>query len=319
MPTISDPKHSSVYAQFGHDGKSQTVDPTIDKSTTAHPLQHAFTRAIPSSQCMVCHMHQPNLFMNSFFGYTMWDYESDAASMWPKQQQYPSSAKMHEVLDRNPEGAAPRGNWADVEFLRNVSKLNPQLKDTQFADYHGHGWNFRAVFKRDRSGTLLDAAGKEVADNDPAKFQKAVHMTSSHVDAGMQCVDCHFSQDNHGNGHIYGEVAAAVEIGCKDCHGTVNRYPNLYSSGPAALGGGADLADLRTPDGRRQFEWVAGTLYQRSMVDPNLEWKVSLVKDTVTPGNPNYNIKAARAKLMSLDTNSAWGQGTAAGQPGARR
>ena len=309
-----DPKHSSIYARFGHDGTSQSLDPTIDKGTTAHPLQHAFTRAIPSSQCMVCHMHQPNLFMNSFYGYTMWDYESDAPSMWPKQQQYPTSAKTRAVLDRNPEGAAPRGNWADLEFLKNVSKLNSQLKDTQFADYHGHGWNFRAVFKRDRSGTLLDAAGNAVADTDPQKFQKAVHMSSAHVDAGMQCVDCHFSQDNHGNGHIYGEAAAAVEIGCKDCHGTVGRYPNLYSSGPAALGGGADLADLRTPDGRRQFEWIDGVLYQRSMVDPKLEWKVSLVKDTVTPGNPNYNIKAARAKLMSRDTSQGWGSTTAADQ-----
>jgi hypothetical protein len=309
-----DPKHSSIYARFGHDGTSQSVDPTIDKSTTAHPLQHAFTRAIPSSQCMVCHMHQPNLFMNSFYGYTMWDYESDAPSMWPKQQQYPSSAAMRSVLDRNPEGAAPRGNWADLEFLKNVSKLNSQLQDTQFADYHGHGWNFRAVFKRDRGGTLLDADGNAVADTDPEKFQKAVHMSSAHVDAGMQCVDCHFSQDNHGNGYIYGEAAAAVEIGCKDCHGTVSRYPNLYSSGPAALSGGADLADLRTPDGRRQFEWIDGVLYQRSMVDPKLEWKVSLVKDTVTPGNPNYNIKAARAKLMSRDPKQLWGPNTAANQ-----
>ena len=304
-----DPKHSSWYARFGHDGMSQTVDPTIDKSTVAHPLQHAFTRSIPSSQCMVCHMHQPNLFMNSFLGYTMWDYEADAPAMWPKKQQYPTDSQTRAVLDRNPEGAAPRGNWASVDFLKGVSKLNSQLKDTQFADYHGHGWNFRAVFKRDRAGTLLDAAGHAVADDDPQKFQKAVHMASSHVDAGMQCVDCHFSQDNHGNCHIYGEAAASIEIGCKDCHGTVARYPNLYTSGPAALGGGVDLADLRTPDGRRQFEWVDGALYQRSMVDPNLEWKMSLVKDTVTPGSPNYNEKAARAKLMSLDTNTLkWGQ-----------
>ena len=54
------------------------------------------------------------------------------------------------------EEAAIRGKWGDPEFLKNVSSLNPQLKDTQFADYHGHGWNFRAVYKRDRKGTLLD-------------------------------------------------------------------------------------------------------------------------------------------------------------------
>jgi hypothetical protein len=303
-----DPKHSSIYARFGHDGLSQTADPTIDKSLAAHPLKHAFTRAIPSSQCMVCHMHQPNLFLNSFYGYTMWDYESDAPSMWPQRQQYPSISQTRAVLDRNPEGAAPRGKWADLEFLKNVAQLNSQLKDTQFADYHGHGWNFRGVFKRDRSGTLLDAAGLPVADDDTQKFAKAVHLASSHMDAGMQCVDCHFSQDNHGNGHIYGEAAAAIEIGCKDCHGSVSRYPDLRTTGPAALGGGVDMALSRTPDGRRRFEWIGGVLYQRSMVDPKLEWKVNLVKDTVTPGHPDYNIKAARAKLMGRDTATLdWG------------
>src|SRR6202051_4425104 len=204
--------------------------------------------------------------------------------MWPTKQQYPSIARTRQVLARNPEGAAARGNWADLDFLGKVWDMNPQLRDTQFADYHGHGWNFRAVYKRDRAGNLLDTKGDIVADHDPQKFQKAVHMASAHVDVGMQCVDCHYSQDNHGNGHVYGEVAAAVEIGCKDCHGTVNRYPNLYTSGPAALNGGVDLTPLRTPDGRLRFQWVDGALYQRSMVDPKLEWKVSLVKDTVTLG-----------------------------------
>ena len=74
------------------------------------------------------------------------------------------------MLDRNPEGAAPRGNWADLDFLRNVYDLNPTLKDTQFADYHGHGWNFRGIFKRDREGNLLDADGKIVAPDDPAEM-----------------------------------------------------------------------------------------------------------------------------------------------------
>ena len=77
--------------------------------------------------------------------------------MWPEKQQYPDSDKIRDVLDRNPEAAATRGKWADVDFLKQVSELNPQMKDTQFADYHGHGWNFRAVFKRDRKGNLLDA------------------------------------------------------------------------------------------------------------------------------------------------------------------
>jgi hypothetical protein len=306
----NDKAHSSVYAGFGHDGTSQTVDPTIDKSQSGHPLFHAFTRSVPTSQCMVCHMHQPNMFMNSFLGYTMWDYEADAPEMWPERQQYPSAARIREVQERNPEGAAPRGNWADVGFLKDVAKLNPQLHDTQFADYHGHGWNFRAVFKRDRQGTLLNAAGEPLPDDDAHRSER-VTLSSAHMDVGMQCSDCHFSQDNHGNGYIYGEVAAAVEIDCKDCHGTVSSYPNLHTSGPAALGTGTDMSQMRTPDGRKRFEWVGGALYQRSMSDPALEWKMSLVKDSVTPGNPAYNERAARAKLMSRSVSTqSWGAGT---------
>jgi len=300
-----DPRHSGPYAQFGHTGKTVTLDPTIPKDEEGHPLKHEFTRAIPTSQCMVCHMHQPNIFLNSMLGYTMWDYESDAPAMWPKEQKYPDDAEIRRINKRNPEEAAIRGSWGDRAFLDQVSELNPGLKDTQFADYHGHGWNFRAIFKRDRKGNLLDAAGNKIRDDDPKKFGKdgkAVHLASIHVDKGMHCVDCHFGQDNHGNGHLYGEVAQTIEIDCQDCHGTADRLPNLRSSGPAAPPGGTDLSRLRLPDGRLRFEWVSGELWQRSAVTPGLEWKMSLVRNTVTAGNKDYNARAARAKLMSRNT-----------------
>ncbi len=293
-----DPRHSGPYAKYGHEGKTATSDPAIPTYQSGHPISHQFTRAIPSSQCMVCHMHQPNIFVNSFYGTTMWDYEADAPFMWPKKQKYPTAAEIRTIQERNPEEAATRGLWGDPEFSKRVSELNPQLKDTQFADYHGHGWNFRAIFKRDRKGTLVDAKNQPVADEDPQKFKKAVHLTSVHLDVGMHCVDCHFAQDAHGNGHIYGEVAAAIEVDCKDCHGSAGKYPTLFTSGPAARPGGMDMKLLRTQDGRRRFEWREGKLFQRSALDPNLEWEMSLVKDSVTPGNARYNEKAARAKLM---------------------
>ena len=345
-----EPRHSLIYAMHGRDGQTITSDPTIaeklesaydhkndnghgalrqpgddhdDEGTPAkekgHPLKHVFTRAIPTAQCMNCHMHQPNIFLNSYLGYTMWDYESDAPFMWPSTQKYPTAEEVRAVLDRNPEGAAPKGNWADLDFLRNVYDLNPQLKDTQFADYHGHGWNFRAIFKRDRDGNLLDADGNVVDPDDPEKWRregegkfvepgvnpgKAVHLMSIHAEKGMQCADCHYAQDSHGNGLIYGEVANAIEIGCKDCHGTADAYPTLRTSGPAAPPKGNDLTLLRNPDGRRRFEWVddadgSRRLIQRSIVDPSLEWDVSLVKDTMDADGPRFNAKAARAKLMS--------------------
>ncbi|MEA3064574.1 MAG: hypothetical protein QOJ27_1020 [Sphingomonadales bacterium] len=335
-----EPRHSLTWAAAGRDGQTRTIDPTLaGRTESGHPVEHAFTRSIPTSQCMSCHMHQPNIFLNSYLGYTMWDYEADADLMWPGpenrlprngaaeqqgfgRQRYPDAARTLEILDRNPEGAAPRGLWGDVDFLRNVhDRVNPLARHTQFADYHGHGWNFRAVYKRDREGNLLDGQGAVVAPDDPERFTKAgapefvppgeqkgkaVHLMDIHAEKGLQCADCHFAQDSHGNGFLYGEVANAVEIGCKDCHGTATDYPNLLTSGPAAPPKGTNLALLRNPDGRRRFEWMTSedgrrVLVQRSIVDPALEWEVSLVRDSVDPQNPRFNLKAARAKLMSSE------------------
>ena len=303
-----DPYHSAQYAKFGNTGTSQQIDPTIPKNESGHPIKHEFTRQIPTSQCMICHMHQPNMFINTMVGYTMWDYESDAPSMWPAQQKYPTDAEARKILDRNPEEASIRGKWGDVDFMRDVSLLNPQLKDTQFADYHGHGWNFRGIYARDRKGTLLDKERKPVADNDPDKWKKAVHLQSIHVDVGMQCVDCHFAQDNHGNGYIKAEVMGAVEVQCQDCHGTVDSLPTLKTSGPSAGPYGKDFLLIRNPDGKKRFEWVDGKLIQRSAVTPGLEWTMSLVKDTADPKSQKYNAKATRAHAMAMDPGTQrWG------------
>ena len=89
---------------------------------SGHPVRHAFTRSIPTAQCMNCHMHQPNIFLNSFLGYTMWDYESRcAAACGPSQAEIsrPRPRKSAPCNERNPEAAAaPKGKWADVDFLR---------------------------------------------------------------------------------------------------------------------------------------------------------------------------------------------------------
>jgi len=301
---------SGVYAKHGNQGQSDTADPTIrsrlgpdGEPERGHPIRHAFTRAIPTAQCMTCHHHQPNVFVNSYLGYTMWDYEPDAPLMWPEQQQRPSSAEMRERLDRNPEEAVVRGRWADPEFMARIwTDVNPRAEHTQFADYHGHGWNFRGVFKRDRKGALLDAKGAVVPDELPPadKWKRAVHLQDIHAEVGMQCADCHFSRDNHGDGNLAFEVAAGIEIDCQDCHGGVDAYATLRSSGPAAPPGGTDLSLLRNEDGRRRFVWREGKLHQRLVLPPYRELEVSQVKDSVNPASPAYNAKSARAKLVTM-------------------
>jgi hypothetical protein len=302
------PDHSGRYASFGNLGQSATTDPTIPKNESGHPIRHAFTRSIPSSQCMVCHVHPGTNMETTYFGYTWWDNEADGEKMYPVKQRNPTEEEKYEVSLRNPEGAAPRGLWSDPKFLQQVGspQFNKQLHESQFADFHSHGWVFRAVFKRDRKGDLLDADDKVVSPGDPQKFDKAVHLKDIHLEKGMQCIDCHFEQDNHGNGKLYGEPRAAIELDCVDCHGTVEKHASLLTSGSAAPAGGTHLEIMRTPWGERRFEWRAGKLYQRSMMDANVAWEVVQTLDTITPGSAHYNEKSRWAKTVQTD-GTTWG------------
>lgn len=298
--------HSGPYAQYGNRAHSAGSDPTIPKNESGHPIKHALTRAIPSSQCIICHVHPGTTVTNSYLGYMWWDNETDGELMYPKTDRRLTPEQIDEIQRSNPEGAAYRGLWSDKEFLANVTDLNPKLTRTQFADFHGHGWVFRAVYKQDRKGNLLDADGHVVSHDDPERFKKAVHLKDIHLEKGLHCVDCHFEQDSHGNGHLYGEVRAAVEIDCIDCHGTIGQRTTLRTSGPAARPGGMNLAALRTPWGQRRFEWRGHQLYQHSMVTKGLEWEVPQVLDTITPGAPHYNEKSRLAKTLRRD-GSTWG------------
>jgi hypothetical protein len=324
-----DPFHSGPYAQFGHKGFSQSADPTIPKNESGHPIKHRFTRAIPSSQCVVCHMHPGTLTLNTYFGTTWWDLETDGEHMYPAESKNLSPEETRRIQERNPEGSALKGLWGDPEFLEKVGQLNGKLKHTQFADFNGHGWIYRDVFKQDRKGNLLDAGGKVVDEVTPDKLRQAangaagdgvpVHLKDIHLEKGMHCVDCHFRQDAHGNGKLYGEVRNAVEIDCVDCHGTINRRadPTARESRTSAAAGGTPMIEYRkvfplddrnqSPRfGRDRFFKKEGKLYQRSAVEQGKSWEVVQVMDSITPGNSHYNEKARLAKTVLKDGKS-WG------------
>ncbi len=296
------PTQSGWYSKYGNQGLSFSGDDSIPKNEKGHPIKHEFTRAIPTSQCMVCHMHQGDLFVNPYLGYTWWDQESDGEFMYPKKQKNPTDEELFQSLRSNPEAAAARGNWGDNDFLEKVSELNPKLKQTQFADYHGHGWVFRAVFKKDRKGNLLDLDDNIIPHDDEHKFAKAVHLKDAHLARGMQCVDCHFEMDVHGNGLLYGEPRAATTIECVDCHGTIDKRPTLVTSGN---GGKVDLNASSTAWGPR-FVWEGKELFQRSSMSPDVRWEIPQTMDTIDPASPQYNAKSRYAKTLRRD-GAAWG------------
>jgi hypothetical protein len=328
------PSNSDYYAKYGHQGLSFSGDNAIPKNERGHPIKHVFTRAIPTAQCMNCHMHQGNLFVNPFLGYTWWDQETDGEFMYPHpenpladdahfrggktrddftKQKHPTEDEISKIQHDTPEGSAARGLWGDKDFLDKVAELNPQLKHTQFADYHGHGWIFRAIFKRDKQGNLLDLDDGVIPNDDAHKWEKAVHLKDVHLARGMHCVDCHFLHDMHGNGMLYGDPRAATSIECVDCHGTINSRPTLKTSG---TGGAWDeragkpqpidlLKTSNTPWGPRFF-WEGKRLFQRSSLAPGRVWEVPQTRDTIDPQSPRYNAKSAYAKTLRRDGRE-WG------------
>src|SRR5581483_620648 len=305
--------NSGPWAKYGNTGHSFSDDPTIPKNEAGHPIQHKFTRSIPSSQCITCHVHNGNGFLNTYLGYMWWDEETDGEFLYPQKQHNPTQKEIDKAGRFNPEEAAARGLWKDPKFLETVSDLNPQMHKMQVSDYHGHGWMFRRVYKQDRKGNYLTADDQKIDFNDPDLFKKAVHLQDIHLEKGMHCVDCHFNQDAHGNDKIYGDRRAAIEIACEDCHGSltkkITKLADLKTSGFGAPDGGNKINE-RTPFGQTRFVLRNGKLFQRSMVEQGKEWEVIQVQDTVTPGNEHYNEKSAAAKTMMKD-GATWGNASA--------
>jgi hypothetical protein len=273
--------HSSPdWARYGNRGTTATEDEQLKgrKDEPGHPVKHQFTNRIPTSQCMTCHMHPGNNMVATYLGLLWWDNETDAraAGMYPSKRPELSAEEEYRKLDRNPEGSSVRGNWSDPDFLQKTGtdEVNSRMARTQFADFHGHGWMFRAVFKRDREGHMLDANDERVKDITPDKLKQAVsyrddssdkttpppagvpvHLKDIHLEKGMHCVDCHFQQDSHGNGVLYNEPRAAIEIDCIDCHGSIKEPAKLTASGPAA---GFNLVEPAEGQSTKDGNYVRG-------------------------------------------------------------
>jgi hypothetical protein len=322
------PVHSGPYAKFGNKGTTFSDDPTMPKNQSGHPIEHKFVNAPPSSQCIVCHVHPGTTVMNSYLGFMWWDNETDGEFMYPKEQKNPTAEEYVAAAMRNPEETSAKGNWSDPKFLDNITDLNPYLKHTQFADFHGHGWVFRSVFKKDRKGNLLDSDGEVVPQLDsnvlmagmapPNPKEKLegktdrhgvpTHLMDIHLEKGMHCVDCHFIVSAHGNGKLYGEVRNAIEIQCIDCHGTVKNRTNLRTTGPASPEGGLNLASLRTPSGKPRFEKRGNIVIQNSMVEPNVSWRIVQTTDTLDQRSIDYNQKSHMAKTVRYENSQmVWG------------
>ncbi len=291
--------NAAYLAPFGNKGFSFSGDQAIPKNEPGHPIKHQFTRRIPSSQCMSCHHHQGNGALTMYQGYLWWDQESDYDRVVKLGMGYPWWDPDRPYLGVDP----PYKNVNGPDGTPRMAELythNNEMPHVQFGDAHGHRWHFVKVYKRDRYGQLLDANDQIVPDADPDKFRKAVHLKDIHLEKGMQCVDCHGTQDNHGGGDakLYSQMRDVIAIRCWDCHGTAASRATLVTSG---LTDRVDLTKEQTSFGKPWMERKGTTVIQNSKITEGLSWEVKQVVDTIDPASAAYNPKAARAMALRKD------------------
>jgi len=314
-----DESHSMQYAQYGNEGHSASKDAAIPKDTSGFPIRHQFTNSIPSSQCMVCHVHPGTNVLNSYYGTIWWDNESDGEYFYPREPKKVTADQEAVDLMANPEAANVKGLWSDNKFLTSSSELNPKLAHVQIADFHGHGWIFRYAWKRDEAGDLLDKRGKVVANNE-YKWRHAVKLQDIHNEYGMQCADCHFEGDSHGNGNLYGEVRNAIEVRCEDCHGTYTKYTDFLASGNAGTEDGKPINLTRSDQTKktafgsrfRERHKAGGVIEveQQSTMKRDLKWPVPQLATLDNPNSKAWNRAyeaAAYAHTIQKD-GTTWGR-----------
>lgn len=317
-------------------------DETRPARAAGRPIKHVMVRNMPTSTCITCHIHPGTNVVNSYLGFMWWDNETDGRFMYPGRQMNPSEEMRAKVAVANPEGTAARGLWsnqypnekdhtgqvAGPNFLEKLGtpEFNAKLTRTQFADFHGHGWIYRAVFKQDRHGNLLDHRGQIVPPHKPEegdRFNKAmaagvafqspkngahppdgvpVHLKDIHLERGMHCVDCHFEGDAHGNGNLYGETRNATHINCEDCHGTMTE--------PAKIMAYLEIREgIREGSAAVRDKLLAEALSGNAAAAGDIPTRMTNARRLVDGKSKRFEIRAEDGRFVqisALDPNIKW-------------
>ena len=259
---------SGPYAKYGNKGLSFSKDPTIPKDESGHPIDHRFApgNGVPTSQCVVCHMHPGTNVVQTYLGMMWWDEETDGKPHLSAGRQASDGGGIHPVH----AGKSERIGRPRQPVRTGVSAITCAIEQSHQAyairRLPRPRLGLPAVFRQDRHGRFLDHDGHIIEHVGNAELQAAmrfqdekpkdgkyepgvpVHLMDIHLEKGMHCIDCHFVQDVHGNNRIQDEVRAGCEIQCVDCHGTVSQCVMLRTSGVASYTsspeGGRNLAAI---------------------------------------------------------------------------
>jgi hypothetical protein len=291
----------STVKDNGHNPSTDTLNGMHeDNGDRGYPAVHQLTTKIPSSQCGICHVFTTRVDVafkgtfeveNNNFQFR-WSTTADAQkkniplqftnSKGTKINMFDNFATVDKdgVVLKDKDGGA--GGEAVSEDLNNNGILDPG------EDKNGNG--MLDIPDRLQRSDAQDGRQMRIMYGGATG---AVRLMDIHLEKGMECVDCHFYQDLHGDGNIYTRNWDSIEIECQDCHGTAKKLATLVTSGP---NGGNDLTQSFNEDGERFLEIQSdGSRIQRSRVHDGLSWRIPQVKEAITQGNSHFNKDAFEA------------------------
>ena len=285
-------------------GKQITTDTVTgqreDKGERGYPAIHQLTTKIPSDQCGICHVFTTRVDVafkgtfeveNNNFNFR-WSTAGDATG-------------------KNIPFQFTNAKGTKVNMFDNFTTVDVNGQVLSDSDGHGDGegvsedLNNNGVLDpgEDKNGNgMLDIPDRlQRSDAQDGRQMRimyggatgAVRLMDVHLEKGMECIDCHFYQDLHGDGNIYTRNWDTIEIECQDCHGTAKKLGTLVTSGP---NGGNDLTQSFDENGVRFLEILRdGSRIQRSRVRDGLSWRIPQVKEAITQGSPHFNKDAFEA------------------------
>ena len=285
----------------GHNPSTDTLHGMHeDNGDRGYPAIHQLTTKIPTNQCGICHVFTTRVDVafkgtfeveNNNFQFR-WSSTSDA------------NGKNVPLQFTNRQGTK-------VNMFDNFITVDPNGGILKDKDGHGDG---EGVTEDKNNNGVLDAGedtnGNGVLDI-PDRLARSdaqdgrqmrimyggasgvTRLQDIHIEMGMECIDCHFYQDLHGDGNIYTRNWDMIEIECQDCHGTAKKLGTLVTSGP---NGGNDLTQSFDENGTPFLQILPdGSRIQRSRVHDGLSWRIPQVKEAITQGNSHFNKDAFEA------------------------
>ena len=236
------------------------------KSESGHPIRHEFTRSIPSSQCMVCHIHPGTNMVTTYFGYTWWDNESDGDAMYPKEQHNPTEdERIRSVAAQSGRRGGARAVVATRNFWQQTGSAEIQRKTEEHAVRRFSQPRLalpRGVHARPARPPARRRQEASVPPDDPKKFEKAVAPRGHSLAKGNAVRGLPLSSRTAtAPENFTASRAPQLKSTASIATARFRQRATLITSGPAAPGGGTHLEALRTPWRERQFEWREGKLY----------------------------------------------------------